>query len=83
MDDDVADSVTKKYKIENLIGKGFFSGVWKAKRRSNNRTVALKRISDAFKDERDFRKMVLEVTILQELNHPNVGHIVLFYASRR
>ena len=50
-----------KYKLDKLIGKGSFGEVMKAKCRLTKNIVAIKLISDGYKSNYDFKKVMREI----------------------
>eukprot|EP01041_Mallomonas_annulata_P012563 gene12563-26456_t len=60
------------YEVLRAIGKGKFAVVYRARRRSDGETVALKRISVDMMDEKAREKCLKEVRLLQSLDHPNI-----------
>jgi NIMA (never in mitosis gene a)-related kinase len=60
------------YEVIKPIGKGKFAVVYRARRISDNETVALKRISVDSVDAKAREKCLKEVKLLQSLDHPNV-----------
>ena len=67
------ESVESKYEIIKPIGKGKFAIVYRAKRRSDDELVALKKISIDMMDQKSREKTLKEVRLLQGLEpHQNV-----------
>lgn len=61
------------YEVGRMSGKGKFSTVYKAKRKSDNLTVALKKIAVDVMDKKDVEACMQEVALLQNVtNHPNI-----------
>ncbi len=72
-----------KYKIEELIGKGEFSLVYKATLKSNGDLRAFKVIK---KDERNFHKskeLLKEIELLEETDNPYIVKMYEFYDCPR
>lgn len=66
----------KKYKIENVVGVGGMAYVLKAKDLENDRTVAIKILSDEYKDdERAVKRFINESKTVAMLDHPNIVKI--------
>ncbi len=66
----------KRYKIENVVGVGGMAYVLKARDLENNRAVAIKILSDEFKDdERAVKRFINESKTVAMLNHPNIVKI--------
>jgi len=67
------ESTDDKYDIIKPIGKGKFAIVYRAKRRTDDELVALKKISIDMMDQKSREKTLKEVRLLQSLEeHPNV-----------
>ncbi|KAH8863725.1 Mitogen-activated protein kinase 15 [Schistosoma japonicum] len=65
--------ILKHYAIERRIGKGAYGIVWKAVNRKTQKTVALKKIFDAFRNQTDAQRTFREISFLQEFSdHPNI-----------
>lgn len=60
------------YEILKAIGKGKFATVYRAVRRSDGATVALKRINVDMIDEKSREKCLKEIKLLQSLDHQNI-----------
>jgi mitogen-activated protein kinase 15 len=45
--------ILKKYEIQTKLGKGAYGVVWKARDRRRGRTVAVKKVFDAFHNATD------------------------------
>lgn len=61
------------------VGKGAYGIVWKSKDRKTGRTVALKKIFDAFQNSTDAQRTFREIQFLQELNlqpHENIVRLL-------
>ncbi|KAL7449477.1 hypothetical protein ACHAWC_001535, partial [Mediolabrus comicus] len=63
--------ITKVYEIGDVIGEGGFGQVYRAKRRSNGKQVALKRIPKEWTESDEFQR---EVNALCRLNDVAGGH---------
>ena len=63
-------SVAKKYKAESIMGRGRYSVVFKGRRLSDNKRVALKRVALSSAQIRS--KSLREVRLLRSLRHPNI-----------
>lgn len=75
MSEDIDAHVYKKYDVGQRIGKGAYGIVWKAVDKKTRRTVALKKIFDAFQNSTDAQRTFREIMFLQELNaqhHENI-----------
>jgi serine/threonine protein kinase len=69
--------VTPRYSLTEWLGGGAYGHVCRAIDRDNaNGTVAIKRISNIFKDYETALRILREVSILRRLDHPNIIKIV-------
>jgi mitogen-activated protein kinase 1/3 len=59
-----------------VLGKGSYGEVVEGFDKRRNTKVAIKRIQDLFVSLEDAKRIVRELTILRQLNHPNVIKIV-------
>ena len=57
------EAVSARYELDQPIGRGGFSVVWRATERQGGRAVAVKRIIDAFRNEDDARRTYREVAL--------------------
>ena len=64
--------ILKRFELLKKVGSGAYGHVWKAINRRTKATVALKKIFDAFQHSTDAQRTFREVTLLNELNHPNI-----------
>jgi len=79
MSEDIDNHVLKKYEIGQKAGKGAYGIVWKAVDKQSRKTVALKKIFDAFQNSTDAQRTFREIMFLQELNaqhHENIVRLV-------
>lgn len=59
--------------IFQRLGKGAYGIVWKATDKRTQKTVAVKKIFDAFRNETDAQRTFREIMLLRALrNHPNI-----------
>lgn len=73
MSDEVESHVLERYELLKKMGKGAYGVVWKARDRSSNQLVALKKIYDAFQNSTDAQRTYREVMYLKQLNgHENI-----------
>eukprot|EP00466_Bigelowiella_natans_P021160 jgi/Bigna1/92900/estExt_fgenesh1_pm.C_950001 len=75
MSEEIDKHILRKYEVGKRVGKGAYGIVWKATDRKTRRTVALKKIFDAFQNSTDAQRTFREIMFLQELNmtsHPNI-----------
>ncbi|GKT33286.1 Extracellular signal-regulated kinase 2, partial [Aduncisulcus paluster] len=64
--------VLKRYDIHSKVGKGAYGIVFKAKDRKTGKTVAVKKVYDAFLNITDAQRTFREIMILQQLKHDNI-----------
>ncbi|CAH8870451.1 unnamed protein product [Trichobilharzia szidati] len=65
--------ILRNYEILKRLGKGAYGIVWKARNRKTRKTVALKKIFDAFRNQTDAQRTFREISFLQEFSqHPNI-----------
>ena len=64
--------LSRYQKVEKPIGEGTYGIVYKAKDRETGETVAMKKIRLEAEDEGVPSTALREVSILLELNHPNI-----------
>lgn len=61
------------YAFLQRLGKGAYGIVWKAIDKRTTKTVAVKKIFDAFRNETDAQRTFREIMLLRALrNHPNI-----------
>lgn len=68
----MTDEVAQKYDIVDKLGEGTYGIVYKAVRKSDQNLVALKSIRLEDEDEGVPATAIREISLLKELNHPNV-----------
>lgn len=64
--------VIKNYQIENKLGEGSFSIVYKAKHLPTNRDFAIKEIDITKFEQKEKQNILNEVRILASIDHPNI-----------
>lgn len=64
--------VLRKFEIGQIIGKGAYGIVWKAMDKKTHRTVALKKIFDAFQNMTDAQRTFREIMLLFSIKHENI-----------
>jgi len=69
------DLAASKYKKLEKIGEGTYGEVFKARNRKTNETVALKKIRMESEEEGVPSTAVREISILKQLDHPNIVHL--------
>ncbi|XP_014240497.1 CBL-interacting serine/threonine-protein kinase 5 [Cimex lectularius] len=66
----------RDYKIICMIGEGSFGRVYKARRKDNYETVAMKLIGKYGKSTKELTGLRTECEIQQHLNHPNIIRMI-------
>ncbi|RCK54847.1 Serine/threonine-protein kinase srk1 [Candida viswanathii] len=69
------------YKILDQMGEGAFSVVYKAKHLSSGKEVAIKILRKFQMDQAQKQAVLKEVTIMRQLNHPNIVKFIEFIDS--
>lgn len=64
--------IYKHYTIENKIGKGSYGQVFKAKDNKTHRTLAIKKLIDAFQNITDAKRTYRQLAYLLQLSHPSI-----------
>lgn len=72
MSKEIDEHVLQFYEPKKLLGSGAYGHVWRAIERRTKREYALKKIFDAFQNATDAQRTYREITILTQLEHPNV-----------
>ncbi len=73
MSEEIENHVLERYEISKKLGRGAYGIVWKAIDKRTKRTVALKKVFEAFQNSVDAQRTYREVMYLQELNgHENI-----------
>merc|ERR1719456_1915035 len=67
MSEDIEAHVLQKYEVKQRLGRGAYGIVWKCVEKDSGKTVALKKIFDAFQNSTDAQRTYREVIFLQEL----------------
>lgn len=70
--DSEKDEITSHYQKIDKIGEGTYGVVYKAKERSTDRIVALKKIRLESEEEGVPSTAIREISVLKELKHPNI-----------
>ena len=77
MSEEIESHVLERYEIHKKLGRGAYGIVWKAIDKRNKRTVALKKVFEAFQNSVDAQRTYREVMYLQELNgHDNIVRLL-------
>jgi serine/threonine protein kinase len=71
------------YVLTSLLGKGQYGAVYKAKRVGTGEIFAIKKIARSAIDSNSTLKRLLqtEISVMHEINHPNIMHMYEFLAS--
>lgn len=77
---DVTRDILEDYTLHSQVGSGSFAVVWKATRKSDGATVAVKDIATSKLNTKLRESLESEISILQRTHHPN---IIRLYEIRR
>lgn len=69
--------ITKDYDIIGKIGHGAFSQTFKAKHKITKQIRCIKKLKKKDFKKEEQEKLIEEVLILKDLDHPNIGIILL------
>ena len=72
MSKEIEEHVLRLYEPKKLMGSGAYGHVWRVADRKNKTTFALKKIFDAFQNTTDSQRTYRELTLLSQLEHPNI-----------
>mmetsp|Transcript_5272 Transcript_5272/g.11940 ORF Transcript_5272/g.11940 Transcript_5272/m.11940 type:complete len:443 (+) Transcript_5272:68-1396(+) len=61
-----------RYKAQQAIGKGSYGCVWEAFDQEESRLVAVKRVSNLFRDAVDCKRILREISLMSKLSHPGI-----------
>lgn len=61
-----------KYELLEIVGRGAYGDVAKAKERSTDSSRAIKRMKDILDHQTDAKRAFREIHLLRHLNHPNI-----------
>lgn len=77
MSEEIEAHVLERYEISKKLGRGAYGIVWKAVDKRSKKTVALKKVFEAFQNSVDAQRTYREVMYLQELNgHDNIVRLL-------
>ncbi len=67
-----------------MIGRGKFGTVYKARHISDGQIYAIKQLPIKMIESNNllYKLLLTEVTIMKEINHPNILHLFDFYKSK-
>jgi len=68
--------VGSNYEIVKQVGSGSYGYVVQAIQKSTGKKVAIKRLNKIFEDVIDCKRILREVVLLRQLQHPNLVHII-------
>ena len=80
----IQDEIGTQWKKGQLIGRGSFGSVYMVLNETNGRFMAMKEVELGFKnDAEEVKALVSEISLLQQLNHPNiVRYLGRFYSKK-
>lgn len=75
--------ITSDYEFIKEIGTGAYSKVYKARHKATKATRCVKKLSKKELSEEEKDKLVQEVAILKNLDHPNIVKVLEFYQNAK
>ena len=75
--------ITQDYEFIKEIGSGAFSKVYKARHKTTKVVRCVKKLSKKDLTEDEKLKLVEEVSILRNLDHPNIVKVLEFYQNEK
>eukprot|EP00965_Chrysotila_dentata_P192877 6175420-Pleurochrysis_carterae.AAC.4 len=73
MSEEIDKHVTRKYDIQQKLGKGAYGIVWRAVDKKSRDIVAVKKIFDAFQNATDAQRTYREIVFLRQMSgHENI-----------
>ena len=72
MSDDIDKHVSRRFEVQQKLGKGAYGIVWKALEKKTKEQVALKKVFDAFQNSTDAQRTYREVVYLLQMDHENI-----------
>lgn len=69
------EEVKKNYTVETVLGQGSYGQVAKAKNKTTGEIVAIKKIQNVFSDPVDAKRILRELCIVRQLDHPNLVQV--------
>ena len=72
MSKEIDPELLQLFEVKKLLGSGAYGHVWKVVDRNDKQEKALKKIFDAFHNDVDAQRTYREITVLHELDHPNI-----------
>lgn len=76
-------NIKETYKIEATIGRGSFATVKQAKHRESGVRYAVKVLSKRKMSEEDKAAMETEITIMKQIDHPNIVKLLDVFEDER
>ncbi|XP_059609517.1 mitogen-activated protein kinase 15 [Phlebotomus argentipes] len=79
---EIDESIAKNFDMKRRLGKGAYGIVWKAVDRTTSKTVAVKKIFDAFRNVTDAQRTFREIMFLRAFrNHPNIIQLLSIHRA--
>ena len=72
MSDDIDKHVSRRYEVQQKLGKGAYGIVWRAVDKKTKEQIALKKVFDAFQNSTDAQRTYREVVYLLQMEHENI-----------
>ena len=72
MTEEIDKHVSRKYDVQQKLGKGAYGIVWRALDKKTKEQIALKKVFDAFQNSTDAQRTYREVVYLLQMNHENI-----------
>jgi len=72
MTEEIDKHVSRKYDVQQKLGKGAYGIVWRALDKKSKEQIALKKVFDAFQNSTDAQRTYREVVYLLQMNHENI-----------
>ena len=66
----------ENYKCNRVLGKGSYGIVAEATQLSTGKLVAIKKIDNIFDDDIDCKRILREIILLRQLNHPCIVGLI-------
>lgn len=72
-------NIKEDYQFQAILGEGAFGQVIKAARKADNEILAIKMVKKADLDQEDVKNLLIEITVLDKIDHPNVTKLIEAY----